>query len=154
MGFARNTILIFVLALPFNALAATDPLLAAATFAVTGRDSANVYFIDRKNCIVEYKSEFIEWKNSEKFYLNNVDLSRIRIERFEKSNSDPYSHTDVSIFGSDTVHDRISTNPNLPTRIESGAYYKILMGTSEIDRLIRAWKYLYANGCKSAHSPF
>lgn len=154
MGFARNAILVFALAQPFDAFAATDPLLAAATFAVTGLDSAITYFSDRKNCIIEYKTEFNGWSNKEEFYLNNIDFSRLLIEKLGKTNDYPYPHTDVSIFGNDIVHDRISINANFPDKRESGKYYKIRMGTSEIDRLVRAWKYVYANGCKSAHSLF
>lgn len=153
MKFARIAILVFAMAQPLDAFAAIDPLLAAASFAVTGRDSANTYCSDRKNCILEVKSDYNAWSVIESYHFNNIDFSRVSIESFKATPVSP-AHAEVSIFGNDVVHGRLSSKSNFPDTSVSEKSHKTFMQTSEIDRLARAWRYVYANGCKSAHSPF
>jgi hypothetical protein len=158
----RVTALLFGVALlPNVSLAESDVLLQAVSFAVTGSDAANVAVIDRKQCVFRV--------GSETYHFNHIYTDRISFQTMKDKIS---VWTNVNIHGTTTVVETYSEgmkfmgtemdyammakNPNFfdRSRTDNSVDYTIRVETNETDRLVRAWQYIFAHGCKGMKSPF
>ena len=123
----------------------TDVFMRALGFALTGSDDAEPKAIDRANCVFAYQDDV--------FYLNNVQTDRIKIqENFG-------GVINVDLHGDDIVveHGVVSTNPTdqfAKTHRENRKEYHLILRTDELDRMKRAWRYIYSHGCFGKKSPF
>jgi hypothetical protein len=134
---------------------ADDILLQAVSFAITGSDGSNVTAIDRAQCVFKVENDT--------YFLNNVYVDRISIRKFEfvgamvelhgkkkVVDSPPAKHT-----GSALDKMMMQDHPDDFKGGRTAASDKtIMVYTNESDRLVKAWEYIYANGCKGATSPF
>jgi hypothetical protein len=145
---------------PAASLADSDVLLQAVSFAITGSDASKVVAIDRQRCIFKV--------DDDTYYFNSIYTDRIQLKGM-KNNLTIW--TEVFLHGKTKVVDVFSAPLKYSgTEIEkmikaetprvyqphtdSYADYDFRVFTSEIDRLKRAWEYIYANGCKGMTSPF
>jgi hypothetical protein len=148
------TSLVLLLA-PAQAIAADDILLQAVSFAITGSDGSKVTAVDRAQCVFKVEEDT--------YYLNNVYVDRISIKNWKNL------FATVDIHGNKKVVDQ----PAKHTGSAGSAFDKMMMqdhpdkggraaasdktiwvNTNESDRLVKAWEYIYANGCKGMTSPF
>ena len=162
---------VFVLALmAFTLLVASvksyaadaDTFYHAVTFALTGQDTTGVKVLDRANCIFSISDEML----TQTFYLNDVDLDRLRMDHVvDKSGNDV--GVIVNLHGESKVIERKLTGkiaqnqhglfeiqPDDDGRRSEFNEDSLQFSTNEYDRVVRAWQYIYANGCKGKKSPF
>jgi hypothetical protein len=140
---------------------ADDVLLQAVSFAITGSDGAKVTAIDRAQCVFKVEDDT--------YFLNNVYVDRISIRNWGAG---------VVVFATVDLHGKkkvVDSSPAKHTGSAGSAFNKmkmqdhpdyskggrtaesdktIMIWTSESDRLVKAWEYIYANGCQGATSPF
>jgi hypothetical protein len=116
-----------------------DALLQAISFAITGSDATPVIILDRRDCVFRLEANT--------YYFNNIDPTRVTFLNFTRPVRGDY--TRVGIHGKAKVIDMVSSGQTF-----SHADYELMVVTNEPARLIRAWQYIYANGCKGATSPF
>jgi hypothetical protein len=133
-----------------------DVLLTAVSFALTGYDTAHVEVVDRSDCIFVINGKRINGHLvGEVFHLNNVDVDRITIEDWHNAFS---TWIEVHLRGESTIYEYTGDYENdklkqiFQPRQSSSWLLKIY--SNEKDRLIRAWQYVYANGCTGKKSPF
>ena len=113
----------------------TDVFMHAVGFALSGSDYAEVKAIDRANCVFAYQTDV--------FYLNNVQVDRISIQDWEIKPG--MKLINVGLHGDDVVVEH--------TTFDRKEYeLRLLMG--EVDRVKRAWEYIYSHGCVWKKSPF
>jgi hypothetical protein len=100
--------------------------------------------IDRANCVFAYQDNV--------FHLNNVHVDRINIQGWKNAVE---QWTEVELHGDDVVveHTYASTEPR-PTKPVAYKQWKLNLKTHEVDRVSRAWQYIYSNGCIGKKSPF
>jgi hypothetical protein len=144
----------------FPSLATDDVLVQAVSFAITGSDASPVVSVDRQHCIFRV--------NSNTYYLDNIYTNRIAIRNLKNQLGQFWSV--VEIHGKEKVVD-IANHPVQEPRVLTEAlknYYRelydanstsvsdhtIRVDTHESDRLVKAWQYIYAHGCKGMTSPF
>lgn len=134
---------------PVASIADGDAFLKAVTFALMGSDASPPTVVNREDCIFQV----VTGKNVETYHLNNVDPSRTRFTRMMLRNPDgpPTNITNVDIYGEDTVYESGSAGGWSSTQLKSKT---LVVRTEESDRLIRAWKFIYENGCKGKASSF
>ena len=134
-------------------LAASDPLVAAVTFALTGSDVGEVTVVNRADCIFDVHSVWGERKNTARFFLNVIDPIRITANAYH--NQIGQNWIMMSIAGEGVVLERSSLLPGQsfvePTRF---SHETIRLETSELNRLTRAWQYIYSHGCTGKRSAF
>lgn len=134
---------------------ADDTLLKAINFALTGSDRVTYSFVNRVTCIVEYSQPSSEpgIQAVDTFYLNHIDLSRITWQEMEsKSQYGTDRIIRVQLHGETVIREHSFVPPAAtvwPLNDEA-----LDLKTTERDRLIRAWRYIYTHGCKSAHSSY
>jgi hypothetical protein len=138
----------------------SDVLLQAVSFAVTGSDANRVVPVDLANCIFRVKSNT--------YHFNNIYTDRISFQNLENKLGRVW--TTVDLHGKQKIAD-ISTasvqEPPLLTKDLNNYYrevyeanstsyadYSLQIVTRESARLVKAWQYIYANGCKGMKSPF
>jgi len=139
--------------------AAQDPaLLKAISFALTGSDASNFEFSDASQCTVHRSVSNATGHGEEVYYLNNIDPSRSVFTQYtqkypEYAMSQFFStvelHGEGAVYEYHWIMDRPAFNNTMKT-----ADHEITVYTSEHSRLIRSWKYIYAHGCKAAHSSY
>ena len=113
----------------------SDVFMRAVGFALSGSDYAEVKAIDRANCVFAYQTDV--------FYLNNVQVDRISIQDWEIKPG--MKLINVGLHGDDVVVEH--------TTFDRKEYeLRLLMG--EVDRVKRAWEYIYSHGCVGKKSPF
>lgn len=134
---------------------ANDVLLKAINFALTGSDRTTYSFTDRGACSVSWKRPSAQdgVDAVDAFYINSIDVSRAAWQEMESKT--PVFGTSrfirVELLG-ETV---IRSNGFIPASTTLSTNDVTLdLNTSERDRLIRAWRYIYAHGCKSARSSY
>lgn len=154
-----------------HAFARADILLQAVAFALTGNDSAAVQIIDREACVFQISRD----DTRKVFFLNNVQVDRISI--WDYTTKMPHnSYVIVELHGSENFYESHGTtflnkgdlHPDIAKmmkRNDPGIFkpkeyfnqsnqHSFRISTSEADRVIRAWKYIYENGCTGTRSPF
>jgi hypothetical protein len=143
--------------------AETDVLIRTVGFALTGNDNAQPIVIDRVKCIFAIEGDA--------FHLNNIRTDNLRIEAQERKGSFvPRRWVSVALHGDDIVFERTSTSL-LDDGTEFMQQYKILhpdefkphhstakdhtlvLNTADLDRVRRAWEYIYGLGCSGKTSP-
>jgi hypothetical protein len=124
---------------------AADTLVQAVGFVLTGSDTADVRAVDRAGCVFDIiDSDGTAWVTG-RFYLNNVDPSRVTLQG--PFISGPYHWVDESIRGQTVVYtDRNGTHQS--------SDYALRLKTTELDRVKRAWRYIYTHGCRSTASAY
>lgn len=163
VGLCITVILWFGLISPADSAPATAPsgsddvLLNAINFALTGFDGIEYRFIDRPGCIVSKSIPSTQpgVQAVETFYLNNIDASRIRLQKMqETSQYDTTPAARIELHGESVVRENAfdPQPPNLEPMRSTNV--TLTLNTGEYDRLARAWRYIYAHGCKSAKSSF
>ncbi len=146
------------------ASAEPDAFQSAVAFALTGRDDKPIGVIDSANCIFSING------GEEIFYLNNVQIDRLKLqETFEpRPLWDKNNHLTIELHGNKTVYEntKIFTIDGEIGRLlaregkmttygpTKSTEHSLSLQTSEVHRLVRAWKYIYAHGCKGQKSPF
>jgi hypothetical protein len=149
--------------------AADDTFLQAVSFALTGNDGSQVQVIDRVNCVFGIN----QGDADEVFHLNNVDVDRIAIQGWLEKSVVNQRYVTVELHGPTTVYENTSVPARLPKDFEDDLrtkgivkqdYYEprhisstgrtLRLYTAETERVIRAWKYIYAHGCKGRKSNF
>lgn len=146
--------------------AETDTLIAAVGFALTGSDDAKVRAINRAQCVFGIGNEV--------FHLNNVHVDRISIQGWvQKTNLGQINTVTIDLHGEGAVSEETveagntegvpsailenirKSDPVWFTRhVVTSSEKKLTLNTSEIERVNRAWQYIYANGCVGKKSPF
>jgi len=156
--------------------AAPDAFRSAVAFALTGSDNTEIQIIDRADCIFSV--------DDRTFYLNNVDADRISITKWARKTAfEQQEYFTVELHGEPTVYvyDKTTTNEEIiksfsdtaggrevlkAMKVQSPDYFEpkhvhnvsnettLILPTKEGDRLTRAWRYIYANGCTGKKSPF
>jgi hypothetical protein len=145
-----------VLLLTFGtAQGADDRLLKAVTFALTGMDDAHVTALDWDQCVFRVD----EVNVTETYHLGNVDPARTTFARGRSTSQygDVSYFVDVSIFGEGTVYEILSRfvdKNGAPLIKRESASDQLRLVTREYERVVRAWKYIYLNGCKGRQSSF
>jgi hypothetical protein len=139
----------------------TDVFMRAVGLALSGSDDVEAKAIDRANCVFAYKNDV--------FHLNNVHIDRIKIQGWKMG--ELVKWTEVELHGDDVVVDHTTdpmkddgsdkakqmraTYPELfRTQRNSYKQSKLHLYTSDVDRVSRAWQYIYSNGCVGKKSPF
>jgi hypothetical protein len=137
---------------------ADDVLLQAVSFAITGSDATEVVVVDRKQCVFKIKNDT--------YYLNNIYTDRISIESWKNKLNDRWVtialHGKKKIIdhgrkysGSETDQTMMRADPNYfsggPTSVTDET---LRISTTESNRIVKAWQYVYATGCKGITSPF
>ncbi len=93
----------------------------------------------------------------EVFHLNNVQIDRVSIVPWQNIGG---RWIQVELRGASTIYeytgaydsDKPYQGLNRPRR--SASLTLKLQKTTELDRVVRAWRYIYSNGCKGAKSAF
>jgi hypothetical protein len=136
-----------------KAATADDPFLAAARFALTGTDDADLVVIDRADCVFEirFSTPPPPGYGYERFYLNNVDVSRITFTVLRWRDRPPTVQVDIR--GEGMVHETVAHGAGLPDVMASDSTRSIDLGP-EIERAKHAWQYLYAHGCHGRKGAF
>jgi hypothetical protein len=154
------TAFISVVIAPLARAAESDVLSQAISFALTGSDASRVVPVDRQQCVFRV--------NSNTYYLNNIYSNRISFENLHNQLGQSWST--VEIHGKLRVVD-VANHPIQEPAVLTEAlrnYYRevyeanstsfadrtIRVDTRESDRLVKAWQYIYAHGCKGMTSPF
>jgi len=126
---------------------AADTLLQAVSFVLTGSDIADVRAVDRGGCVFEIVDYGGIRGATERFYLNNVDLARVTLQG--PFGDGPFHWIDESIRGQAVINEYTDRD---------GAHRRsdmaIRLGTVELARVLRAWRYIYTHGCRSTASAF
>jgi hypothetical protein len=131
-------------------------LLKAINFALTGSDYIKYAFTERRSCVVSWTRPSVDPKilAVETFHINNIDASRVRFQKIKKA--DQFSAEDfvrVELHGESVIQENGFIPPveNVFMRFND---LQLDLHTNEMDRLMRAWQYIYAHGCKSGQSSF
>ena len=136
-----------------------ESLLRAVSFALTGSDGRAVETVDRARCIFTVGGRTV--------HFSNIDTSRLVFTPWQY----PYGAViEVQVHGPSTVVETYSQAHPTGTELDSyllardpwafepknneNADYVFEVETTEGERLRRAWRYIYAHGCKSFKSPF
>jgi hypothetical protein len=143
-------------AAPSATVADDDVLLKAINFALTGSDRTTYTFEDRSACVVRWihPSTKDDVKAVDTFFLNNIDLTRAAWQEMEaKSPIFGVSRSIRVVLHGESV---IRENGFIPQTSQDLTANDVTLDlqTTEKDRLVRAWRYIYAHGCKSAHSSY
>jgi len=144
--------------------AETDVLLRAVGFALTGRDDAEPKVIgNRADCVFAIKNDV--------YHLNNVYYDRIRYKEWQRQSSYGLEKSiTVELHGDDVVFEEETTKPVWgldpdsiqrlqvvrPDFFQSHhyTYRQLRLDTDDMDRVKRAWQYIYSHGCTGKRSPF
>jgi hypothetical protein len=140
----------------------TDVFMRAVGFALTGSDDAEAKAIDRANCVFANKNDV--------FHLNNVHTDRIKIQGWENKLGDKWINVDLhgdDVVVEQTIEPMTDTFANLfgpqwrqthpeafVSHRESHKEFKLRLTTGDVDRVTRAWQYIYSHGCTGKQSPF
>ena len=108
-------------------------------------------------------------QSKQTFKLNNIDPARIVIEPFTTTFKDgrtPDYFVDISVFGEGVVWELNGPDKHKYVHLDGTIEYfntlphyeanthQIRLGTREYERVVRAWKYIYAHGCAGRKSSF
>jgi hypothetical protein len=137
----------------------TDVLLRAVGFALTGSDDTDPKVIDRANCVfaIDKGTEY------DVFHLNNVQTDRITIRIWEQPRIDPRAVV-VELHGDEVVVDETFTPKEEQDELtrqllnalkpRHDKQTELSLGHADMDRVKRAWQYIYSHGCTGKQSPF
>ena len=142
----------------------TDMFMRAVGFALTGSDDADPRVIaNRANCVFAIKNDV--------YHLNNVYYDRTRFKGWQRQSSYGLEKSiTVELHGDDVVFEEETTKPVWgldPASIQRlqvvrpdffqshhYTYRQLRFDTGDMDRVKRAWQYIYSHGCTGKRSPF
>jgi hypothetical protein len=148
-------LLTFFLAPPARA---DDVLLQAVSFAITGSDGSKVTAIDRARCVFKVEDDT--------YFLNNVYVDRISIRSWKHPSGFGWTTVDIhgnkkvvdqnspAVRGTEAALSRLLGEPSAKGKTTAAADKTLMIPTTETERVVKAWEYIYANGCQGATSPF
>ena len=134
-----------------------DPevLLKAINFALTGYDGIGYVYVDQAECIVSWTRPSTQpgVQVIDTFHLNNVDASRIKFVKMKSTfeSEVTYFHR-IELYGESVIRENSFSPSTTPPLYWDDVTLDVQ--TTEHDRLVRAWHYIYTHGCKSARSSF
>jgi uncharacterized protein YecT (DUF1311 family) len=142
-----------------------DVLLRAIGFALTGSDDADPNVIgNRTNCVFAIGNNL--------YHLNNVQTDRLTFQGWETKTAYGIRQSiTVELHGDDVVFEETQhgaiddgsafmsqLHAQNPTWFESHHYtykeHELELRTNDMDRVKRAWQYIYSHGCTGKQSPF
>jgi hypothetical protein len=149
-------------------LGQSNTFLNAVAFALTGGDATPVRVVDQANCVFMVNPKTENGRIvGEVFHLNNVQTDRMSVQPWENVAG---RWVQVELRGSSTVYEYTgtynvdATNPVVTreqqellqslVRPRQSASFTLKLYTTETDRVVRAWHYIYSNGCKGSRSAF
>jgi hypothetical protein len=143
----------------------TDVFMRAVGFALTGRDDVDPKVIgNRANCVFAIKNNV--------YHLNNVHYDRIRFKAWQgQSSYGSEKSITVEVHGDDVVFEETTKpvwgqalDPDSIRRLQAVrpnfvqshhyTYKQLRLDTGDMDRVKRAWEYIYNHGCIGKKSPF
>ena len=144
------------------ARADADAFLSAVMFALRGSNNIKIQVVDRPNCVFSLTTESMDGKIVEETYhLNNIDVDRIKMEQWHNSFS---QWIQTELHGESVVYEwrLVKPGPPLPTSFQKfdlpshtdSNSTTLIIYSNELQRLTRAWQYVYSHGCKGKKSPF
>jgi hypothetical protein len=119
-----------------------EAVLKAINFALTGVDEITFKFLDEAACVVTNARPGT--RSVDTFYLNAIDASHTKFLLVRQTTT---GQTRVELHGESAIRE---TTLRPARQLET----TLSLNTLEHDRVMRAWKYIYANGCTSAKSSF
>jgi hypothetical protein len=147
--------------------AQSDAFLNAVAFVLTGSDATPIRVVDQANCVFMVNPKTEKGRVvGEVFHFNNVQTDRISIQPWKDIAA---RWVQVDLRGSSTIYeytgayDVDTTNPltreqqeklQSLVRPRQSASFTLKLYTTETDRIVRAWQYIYTNGCKGSRSAF
>jgi hypothetical protein len=134
--------------------------MQAVSFAETGSDANEVLVLDRQQCIFQV--------DSQTYYFNNIYTDRISFQNMKNRMGDVWTnveihgkkkvvsgHTEIPFKGTELDYAMKASKPDFfDSKTFSYADHSIRISTRESSRLVKAWQYIFANGCKGRTSPF
>jgi hypothetical protein len=151
----------FALLTFMSATVRADTFTDAIAFAVSGSDATKVVAVNKQNCIFKV--------GNDTFYFNNIYLDRATTRPMRNNLGREWVEVDlhgkdkiVEIYvepakndGSEIARNMAARYPDMfKPKWQSHTDYVLTVQTKEHDRLVRAWRFIYANGCKAKESPF
>jgi hypothetical protein len=118
---------------------AGDALLQAVSFVLTGSDGQPVEMVDRKDCVFRL--------GVRTYYINNVITDRMTFQKWTRQLGGDYIR--VGLHGKAKIMEEAYAGTVYPV-----TDHELFVESPDYDRVIRAWQYIYANGCKRLSSPF
>ena len=116
------------------------------TYALTGWDTADIVAEDLPNCV--FREIDVTRPNDQRvFFLNNVDRSKLSFRWRQRLAADAWvAEVDIVLVGDQPVYEYRPGKGSLQSKIKTNRY-KLTVGGSDYQHLVRAWKYIYAHGC-------
>jgi hypothetical protein len=108
------------------------------SFVLTGSDGQKIEAVDRKSCVFRL--------DARTYYLNNIIADRITVQKWTRQRGD---YIRVGLYGKAKVMEETYAGTVSPVMD-----HELFVDSPDYDRVVRAWKYIYANGCKPAVSRF
>lgn len=140
-----------------NAL--NDSLLLAVSFGLTGTYSTKVDVIDRNSCIFKL--------NETTYFLNEVYKDRVMFKELSHNilielhgDNKIYEYMNINkipVTDDDKLIKELGKKYNvkdLPDGLVTKSDVDLYIPTKDFKLLIRAWQYIYDNGCVGKKSPF
>ncbi len=131
-------------------------LLNAVAFALIGDDGRLVTVVDRANCVFEFADPAIA-RSVVRIHLNNVDPKRITIDRSEDQTRivvHIWGQNHVVDFGHIDINGNALFGPEIPPIHWTHDSTYLIDATTDYQLTVRAWKYIYSNGCTGRESSF
>lgn len=156
--------------------AQTDVLSEAIAFATTGDDSTDVTPLDKAACVYAIKPDY--QTKPYIIHLDNIQFDRVDIHEED----DPLfggKYVAVYLRGDGLIYQKFvpgvtqnSSNAELIQKLQQKypegnwahlysdamskdeGEYRLQLHTLELDRVVRAWKFISENGCPGQKSPF
>jgi len=117
---------------------AEDALTQAISFAITGSEGRQVDVVDKKNCVFRM--------GVRTYFLNNVLTNTITFQPYTRQIG---NYTRVGVHGKSKIMEEVYQGVAQPvTDVD------LMVESPDHARIIRAWQYIYAHGCKGQTSPF
>jgi hypothetical protein len=135
---AAGAVLVAAVLLAAASPAHADDMIQAVSFAITGRDGSTVDVVDKKNCVFRM--------GARTYFLNNIMTNSITFQPFTRQIG---NYTRVGIHGKSKVMEEVYQGAAQPV-----TDYELMVESPDHARIVRAWQYIYAHGCKGMTSPF
>lgn len=142
------------------AFAATDPLLTAISFALSGKDGVEFRWINKGECIVEKSDTTDDYIWKWRYFINQIDPNRTTMAQISPTIREPMGEIIATVKGENLIYDTdVVQTPSGIAKGRSAPHWRATTMTiryqiSDKDRAIRAWHYIFQNGCKGARSSF
>ena len=136
-----------------------DLFRSSLAYLLTGDDLGRIRVLDRAQCIVEVRHRI--WPDAPDLvsliHLNNVDRTRSSIQAISDV---PKNRVDITLRGESVVDYLAKPAFKLGQRefpeqpAHSASVDMITLYTDEVERVRRAWDYVYSHGCSGFKASF